>query len=361
MPFEKITEGHPSKGKWRAEQFKNNNPIVLELGCGKGEYAVGLGKHYADKNFIGVDLKGNRIYIGAKEVLETGMKNVVFLRSRIDYITNSFSENEVDEIWLTFSDPQPNKPRKRLTSPLFIERYRKILKPGGIIHVKTDSDVLFEYTEEQIKENNEYLVEKPSELFLNGQYSAERYLERHLIEPESVLSGAFAKSVVDAPIHAGLYGVAKAQKVFVDCLLNLLYEDMSEEDLRKEAERTELPLSATLDSAFLEAPRALKLDGLVRYRQQVINVLQAREAERQRAENARKRVEDARTAALRTAAKATYNRNEAIRANRRHAMEHPVVTPPPPVPSSSWSSTMGKMMGYVPRTVAGGTRRRRRY
>ena len=242
----------------------------------------------------------------------------------------------------------------------------KMLLPYGVEHQVKGT--LPGFPPEQIKENNEYLVEKPSELFLNGKYSAERYLERHLIEPESVLSGAFAKSVVDAPIHAGLYGVAKAQKVFVDCLLNLLYEDMSEEDLRKEAERTELPLSATLDSAFLEAPRALKLDGLVRYRQQVIDVLHARDAERQRAEdarkraeNARKRVEDARTAALRTVAKATYNRNEAIRANRRHAMEHPTIPAPPPVPSSSWSSTLGSMMGYVPRTVAGGTRRRRRY
>jgi tRNA (guanine-N7-)-methyltransferase len=153
------------KGKWRESVFQNENPIVLELGCGKGEYAVGLGKHYNHKNFIGVDLKGNRIYIGAKEVLETGMKNVVFLRSRIDYITNSFSENEVDEIWLTFSDPQPNKPRKRLTSPLFIERYRKILKPGGIIHVKTDSDVLFEYTEEQIKENKFNCLELTWDLY----------------------------------------------------------------------------------------------------------------------------------------------------------------------------------------------------
>jgi tRNA (guanine-N7-)-methyltransferase len=153
------------KGKWRESVFQNENPIVLELGCGKGEYAVGLGKHYLDKNFIGVDLKGNRIYIGAKEALETGMKNVVFLRSRIDYITNSFAENEVDEIWLTFSDPQPNKPRKRLTSPLFIERYRKILKPGGIIHVKTDSDVLFEYTEEQVKENNFNCLELTWDLY----------------------------------------------------------------------------------------------------------------------------------------------------------------------------------------------------
>ena len=164
--FEEVTtDTFKMKGNWHAKYFKNNHPIIVELGCGKGEYAVGLGKHYANKNFIGVDLKGNRIYIGAKEALESEMKNVVFLRSRIDYITNSFAENEVDEIWLTFSDPQPNKPRKRLTSPLFIERYRKILKPGGIIHVKTDSDVLFEYTEEQIKENNFNCLELTWDLY----------------------------------------------------------------------------------------------------------------------------------------------------------------------------------------------------
>jgi tRNA (guanine-N7-)-methyltransferase len=141
-------------GKWRSEVFKNSNPIVLELGCGKGEYSVGLGRQYPDKNFIGVDLKGNRIYIGAKESLELNLENVVFLRTRIDFITNFFAENEVDEIWLTFSDPQPKKPNKRLSSPPFINRYRQILKKEGVIHMKTDSDLLFEYTQEQIDEHN---------------------------------------------------------------------------------------------------------------------------------------------------------------------------------------------------------------
>lgn len=144
----------PLRGKWRLEHFKNNNPIVLELGCGKGEYSVGLAKHFPDKNFIGVDIKGNRMYIGAKEALETPLNNVAFLRTRIDFIEHYFDENEIDEIWLTFSDPQPKKPRKRLSSPLFIERYRKILKKEGVVHMKTDSNLLFEYTEEQIKDNN---------------------------------------------------------------------------------------------------------------------------------------------------------------------------------------------------------------
>lgn len=153
------------KGKWREQYFKNDNPIVLELGCGKGEYAVGLGEFYPDKNFIGVDIKGARMFIGAKDALDKKMNNVAFLRTRIDYIKEFFAENEVDEIWLTFSDPQPKKPRKRLSSPLFINRYRQILKPGGIVHMKTDSDILFEYTEEQIKEKNYDCLELTWDLY----------------------------------------------------------------------------------------------------------------------------------------------------------------------------------------------------
>jgi len=146
-----IGEVSPMKGKWRSDHFKNDNPIVLELGCGKGEYSVGLAKHFPNKNFIGVDIKGARMFIGAEEALNDKMTNVAFLRTKIDFITDCFVPGEVDEIWLTFSDPQPRKENKRLSSPPFIERYRKILKPGGIVHMKTDSDLLFEYTEEQIK------------------------------------------------------------------------------------------------------------------------------------------------------------------------------------------------------------------
>ena len=146
-----IGEVSPMKGKWSSDHFKNDNPIVLELGCGKGEYSVGLAKHFPNKNFIGVDIKGARMFIGAEEALNDKMDNVAFLRTKIDFITDCFVPGEVDEIWLTFSDPQPKKENKRLSSPPFIERYRKILKPGGIVHMKTDSDLLFEYTEEQIK------------------------------------------------------------------------------------------------------------------------------------------------------------------------------------------------------------------
>ena len=138
------------KGKWKSEFFKNDNPIVLELGCGKGEYSIGLAKHYPNKNFIGVDIKGARMFIGAEQARDENMNNVGFLRTKIDFIEDCFVENEVDEIWLTFSDPQPKKENKRLTSPIFINRYRGVLKKGGIVHLKTDSDLLFEYTEEQI-------------------------------------------------------------------------------------------------------------------------------------------------------------------------------------------------------------------
>lgn len=160
-----VMQEYALKGKWRSEYFKNENPIVLELGCGKGEYSVGLAKHFPNKNFIGVDIKGSRLYIGATEALEAKMNNVAFLRTKIDFINDCFVENEVDEIWLTFSDPQPNKPNKRLSSLPFIERYRKLLKPGGIVHMKTDSDLLFDFTVDQIKVNKYELLELTYDLY----------------------------------------------------------------------------------------------------------------------------------------------------------------------------------------------------
>jgi tRNA (guanine-N7-)-methyltransferase len=154
-----------NKGYWKERIFKNSGKLILELGCGKGEYSVGLGELYPDNNYIGVDLKGNRIYIGAKIALEKELKNVAFLRTRIDFIDDYFAKDEVDEIWLTFSDPQPNKPRKRLTSTLFINRYRKFLKPGGLIHLKTDSDLLYESTIEEIENNQYCLLDNKPDLY----------------------------------------------------------------------------------------------------------------------------------------------------------------------------------------------------
>ena len=148
------TGGIDFKNKWHSAVFKNDNPITLELGCGKGEYAVGLAERHPNRNYIGVDIKGARIWVGAKQALAENLTNVAFLRTKIDFIDALFAPNEVDEIWLTFSDPQPNKPNKRLTAQSFIERYKRILKPGGIIHIKTDSDILFEFTESEIKKHN---------------------------------------------------------------------------------------------------------------------------------------------------------------------------------------------------------------
>lgn len=155
----------PLKGKWRSEYFRNDHPIVLELGCGKGEYTVGLARHYPDRNFIGIDIKGARIHAGAREALENELENVAFLRTKIDFIETYFDKDEVDEIWLTFSDPQPGKPRKRLTSSLFVARYRNVLRKGGLIHLKTDSDLLFESTEQEIAEQGYEQVELTWDLY----------------------------------------------------------------------------------------------------------------------------------------------------------------------------------------------------
>ncbi len=141
------------KGRWCEDYFHNDNPIVLELGCGKGEYTVGLGKLFPNINFIGVDIKGARMWTGAKLALEQELSNVAFLRTSIEIIERFFSEDEIQEIWLTFSDPQMKNARKRLTSTFFMERYRKFLADGGLIHLKTDSNFLFTYTQYMAEKN----------------------------------------------------------------------------------------------------------------------------------------------------------------------------------------------------------------
>ncbi|MBO4907544.1 MAG: tRNA (guanosine(46)-N7)-methyltransferase TrmB [Bacteroidaceae bacterium] len=142
------------RGHWRERFFHNDNPIVLELGCGRGEYAVGLARRYPDRNFIGVDIKGARMWSGATESLHEGLKNVAFLRTNIEIIDRFFAPDEVNEIWLTFSDPQMKKATKRLTSTYFLERYRRFLRPNGIIHLKTDSPFLFTYTKVMAEYNH---------------------------------------------------------------------------------------------------------------------------------------------------------------------------------------------------------------
>ena len=142
------------QGHWHEQYFHNQNPIVLELGCGKGEYTVELAKLHPDMNFIGVDIKGARMWTGATQALNEGLKNVAFLRTNIEIIERFFAEDEVQEIWLTFSDPQMKNPRKRLTSTYFMARYRKFLIDGGIIHLKTDSNFLFTYTTYMVEHNH---------------------------------------------------------------------------------------------------------------------------------------------------------------------------------------------------------------
>jgi len=155
------------KGKWATEVFSNNNPITLELGCGKGEYTVGLAKQYPNRNFIGVDIKGHRFWRGAKTAKEESIPNVAFLRTKIEFIDRYFDKDEVSEIWLTFSDPQPKdeKGTKRITSPVFIERYKKILKPGSLINVKTDSVLLYELSKEGYLENGYDILQDSQDVY----------------------------------------------------------------------------------------------------------------------------------------------------------------------------------------------------
>ena len=166
------------QGHWHEQYFHNDNPIVLELGCGKGEYTVGLAKLYPDVNFIGVDIKGARMWTGATQALNEGLKNVAFLRTNIEVIDRFFSEGEVSEIWLTFSDPQMKNPRKRLTSTWFLERYRKFLADGGFIHLKTDSNFLFTYTTYLVEKNHLPVVERTDDLYHSSHLSP---LTSHLL------------------------------------------------------------------------------------------------------------------------------------------------------------------------------------
>lgn len=145
---EVITGNYPLRGLWAANYFKNNNPIVLELGCGKGEYTVGLAQKYPNKNYIGVDIKGARFWRGAKTALELGLTNVAFVRTQIELLDYVFAENEIDEIWITFPDPQIKykRTKHRMTNPNFLQLYKKFLKKEGVINLKTDSEFMHGYT-----------------------------------------------------------------------------------------------------------------------------------------------------------------------------------------------------------------------
>lgn len=164
---ELFEEGKPFglKGNWHKDYFKNENPIVLELGCGKGEYAVGLAKQFPEKNFIGIDIKGARMWTGATQAHEENLSNVAFIRMGINMINQCFAENEVSEMWITFADPQMKKTNKRLTSTAFMRLYRQVLKNKGLIHLKSDSNFLFTYTAAMAEHNGLPVLIKTDNLY----------------------------------------------------------------------------------------------------------------------------------------------------------------------------------------------------
>lgn len=188
---EELVEGNfKSKGNWNKNIFNNDNPIVLELGCGKGEYTVGLAKRYPNKNFIGIDIKGARFWRGAKTALEENIPNAKFIRTQIELIDHVFAENEVNEIWITFPDPQIKyqRTKHRMTNLQFLERYKKVLNPNGIVHLKTDSEFMHGYTlgllhgaghEVQYANHNIYKQEgSPAEVTEIQTYYESQYLEQ---------------------------------------------------------------------------------------------------------------------------------------------------------------------------------------
>ncbi|HAP31184.1 MAG TPA: tRNA (guanosine(46)-N7)-methyltransferase TrmB [Flavobacteriales bacterium] len=165
--FEELKSGFSIQGKWKPEVFKNDNPLVVELGCGKGEYSVGLAKKYPEKNFLGIDVKGARMWKGASDAVHECISNVAFLRTRIEFIEYCFANSEVDEIWITFPDPQIKKKRakNRLTHPVFLERYSNILQDKGLIHLKTDSQFLHGYTLGIIEGHQHHLEDAEHDIY----------------------------------------------------------------------------------------------------------------------------------------------------------------------------------------------------
>ena len=168
--YHELMAGFKLKGNWNNAYFHDPHPIILELGCGKGEYTVILASKHPEKNFIGIDIKGARMWKGCKIVQENELNNVAFIRTKIQLIQHFFAPGEIDEIWITFPDPQPKRRRasKRMTSPDFIELYRKILKPGGIIHVKTDNDGFFKYTKDIISKGGHNILECNEDIYNSG-------------------------------------------------------------------------------------------------------------------------------------------------------------------------------------------------
>ncbi len=159
------------RGKWGESFFQNNNQIVIEIGCGRGEYTIGLAQQYKDKNFIGIDFKSNRMWTGAKQALNNQLRNVAFIRTRVEFLQNIFNKDEVSEIWITFPDPQIQKSRekKRLTNPKFLEYYKNYLKKDGYVHLKTDNDIFFDYTMNVIADLKLELILYSKNLYMDSR------------------------------------------------------------------------------------------------------------------------------------------------------------------------------------------------
>jgi len=200
-----VLNDHPVKGRWNGTMFPSVKPLVLELGCGRGEYTIDLALRDPSRNYIGVDIKGARLWKGAKRATEDNLGNVAFLRTRIEFIEAFFAPGEISEIWLTFSDPQLRSENKRLTCPMFLERYRKFLKPGGIVHLKTDSRFLYEYTRAVAEANGLRTLAATTDLYATPRE------ELFLPGAEPSAGAASAKAAVDAIYEVRTY----YEKMFV--------------------------------------------------------------------------------------------------------------------------------------------------
>ena len=163
-------DAFPLKGKWNAEYFHNDNPIIVEVGCGRGEYTVSMARHFPDKNFIGMDRKGARLWRGCKDATIENLANAAFIRGQIDDIEHYFAMGEVSEIWVTFPDPQPKKARRRLVSPNFVERYRNVWGETGVLHLKTDSRLLYEYLLETAAEEQWHITDNIEDVYASSNH-----------------------------------------------------------------------------------------------------------------------------------------------------------------------------------------------
>jgi tRNA (guanine-N7-)-methyltransferase len=184
--YNDLFSGFHLRSRWHEGFFSNAHPIVVELGCGKGEYTVGLADRYPDINFLGIDWKGARLWRGSKTVQEQGLKNVGFVRAMVDHVEQIFAPSEIAEIWITFPDPQVKKERLRLTSPVFLAKYKNILAPDGIIHLKTDDHFFYTYSLDVIKEQNHKLLWATDDLYQSGNsddvVSIQTYYEKRWLE-----------------------------------------------------------------------------------------------------------------------------------------------------------------------------------